>query len=137
MGGRFCLLFSLGVAAGCGSAAPAPSKIGAEEAARAFHEALIARDWTKAYSQLAPETQKVFSGEQFGRLARDYRQQLGFEPAKVQVRSCEERETEATAHITVRGASIKHRFRDAVLLKQLDDQWWVVLPKNFGQANRK
>ena len=134
---RFGLLICVSLIAGCGAASSEPSKSGAESTARVFHEALITRDWPKAYAQLAPETRRRISADQFQQLAQFYRKQLEFEPTKVQVRSCEERDAEATAHITLLGTAVKQRFRDAVLLKQIDSEWRVVLPKNFGQATRK
>jgi hypothetical protein len=104
-----------------------------------YYDALIQQDWPKAYAALDPASQRRCSSQQFGQLARSYRSSLGFEPNAVHVRACDERGTEATAHVvlTGRAATKDGRYMDAVTLRRGDDGWHVVLPPNFGRANKR
>ncbi len=123
------------VLAGCDRAA-APAGSGAREAAHAYYEALLRRDWPKAYAALHPDSRKRLGGEQFAQRAQAYRRDLGFEAEKVHVRACEERGAEAVAHVTLDGRSAGkgRHYRDAVTLRRGDAGWGVVLAPNFGQG---
>jgi hypothetical protein len=63
------------------------------------------------------------------------RRALRFEPEGIHVRSCEERATEAIAHVvlTGRGKSQARRYRDGITLRHTDEGWRVVLLQSFGQ----
>jgi len=127
-----------GVLIGCGRVAEEPPGTGAKECVQAYYEALIHKDWAKGYASLDGQSQKRCSSQQFSRLAQRYRSNLGFEPEVVQVRVCEERGTEATAHVVLTGRSATHtrRYKDAVTLRRRD-YWRVVLPPNFGQTRKR
>jgi hypothetical protein len=126
----------LGAALGCDRAAPPEPGTGAKEAARGFFEALVRQDWAGAYAALDAASRGRCGAGAFARLAEGYRRQLGFEPTAVQVRACEERGAEATAHVALTGrGAARHRFyRDAVTLRREADGWRVVLPPQFGPA---
>jgi hypothetical protein len=53
--------------------------------------------------------------------------------------NCEERASEATARVVLRGrgGSRSRRHNDAVTLHRGDDGWQVALPPNFGIVKRK
>src|SRR5262245_24761520 len=94
------------VAAGSGACAPqAPVavKTGAEEAARAYCDALVRKDWPRAYGLLRLESPGRLSEPQFTGLGENYLRGFGFTPQEVFIRSCEERGAEAKAQIRFRG----------------------------------
>jgi hypothetical protein len=97
------------VLVGCGREPPAGT--GALEVVRDYHEALMRRDWPRAYVARDPDTCKRFSQEQFAWLAKEH---LGFEPTAVHVRSCEERGDEASARVLFEGPRL---YKDAVALR--------------------
>jgi hypothetical protein len=123
---------------GCGRAPEQPLESGAKECVRGYFEALMRKDWPRAYASLDPRSQKRCSSQQFSRLAQSYQRNLGFEPEAVQVRACEERGMEATAHVVLTGrtATHTHRYKDAITLCR-NDEWHIVLPPNFGQARKR
>jgi len=127
------------VLAGCSGSPQQASGTGAKECVQAYYEALIQKDWPQAYAALDPQDQRRCSSQQFGELARNYRNTLGFEPVAVRIWACEERGTEATAHVTLTGRAAKKesRYKDGVTLRRGDDGWHVVLPPNFGRANQR
>jgi hypothetical protein len=122
---------------GCSSpAAPAPAGTGAREAAQGFYDAIVGQDWARAYAALHPDSQASRSAERFSTLAKAYRHNLGFEPDKVTVRTCDEQGRKAIAHVVISGqssAQARH-FKDAVTLRVGPSGWSVVLPPNFGHA---
>src|SRR3954467_12710922 len=95
------LLVAAGVA-GC-AGTTTPRRGGPEEAVQGYFEALCRQDWPRAYAALHPDSRSRCSAEQFARLAKNYRRDLGFEPEEVRVRSCEEHGTEAVAHVVLLG----------------------------------
>lgn len=124
----------LAMTAGCGKSAPAGT--GAREAAVAYYEALEQADWPAAYALLDAASRKRITPDQFARLGQRYRQGLGFQPASVHIRSCEEHGDEAIAHVTLtgKGSAGQVSYRDAVSLRSVEGAWRVVLPPGFGQA---
>src|SRR2546423_910949 len=123
--------------AGCGApAAAVPMGTGAREAAQGFYEAIIGQDWPRAYTALHPDSRSAHSTERFGALAKAYRHNLGFEPDKVAVRSCDEQDRKAIAHVVLSGrtATQARQFKDALTLRLGPSGWAVVLPPNFGHA---
>ena len=120
---------------GCGRVPEATPGTGAKECAQSYFEALLRKDWPKAYALLDPPSQQRCGPAQFSWLAQGYYSHLGFAPEAVQLRACEERGTEATAHVVLTGHTATHyrRYKDAITLRRRDD-WRVVLPANFGQA---
>ena len=127
-----------GILLGCGQLPEESPATGAKECVLGFYAALIQKDWTRAYTFLDPQSQKRYSSQQFSRLAQNYRTSLGFDPERVQVRACEERGAEATAHVVLSGRAATHhrRYKDAITLRRSDD-WRVVLPANFGQGKKR
>jgi hypothetical protein len=127
-----------GVLIGCGPSPEGPAETGAKECVQGYYEAVIRKDWSRAYAALDPGSQQRCTIQQFVRLAQSYRSHLGFEPEAVQVRACEERGTEATGHVVLTGRAVTHhrRYKDAATLRRTDD-WRVVLPPNFGQARKR
>jgi hypothetical protein len=120
--------------AGCGPTPAPPKHSGAETVVRDYYEALLRQDWTQAYASLHPDSRTKFSADEFARLARTYRSQLGFKPQSVKVRSCEEHGDEAIAHVIITGQSAPKRRKDAVTLRRGQAGWAIVLPPRFGQS---
>lgn len=120
--------------AGCSSTPSPPMDTGAREVVRGYCEALLQRDWQRAYAALHPDSRAWCSSERFARLAAKYRHDLGFEPEPVHVRFCQERATRAIAHIVWKGqkASRECAYKDAIVLRQTPQGWGVVLPHSFG-----
>src|SRR5262245_47003077 len=104
---------------GC-SRTPAPSTdTGARKAVQEYCDAVMDRDWKTAYAALHPDSRKLWTAEQFSRSAESYRRKMGFEPQKVQVRSCEEQQTQAVAHVVFMRDTAKHqRYKDGLVLQQ-------------------
>src|SRR6266536_3344417 len=84
---------------GCGERTGQPVDTGARDAARVFAEAIAGQDWSAAYDGLHADARARLPRNDFERLAGQYRRNFGFEPASVQVRSCEEQGEEAKAHV--------------------------------------
>jgi hypothetical protein len=115
------------VLAGCtGTASPADT--GAEQVARAYYEAIIRKDWHKAFGFV--ETRAPGEGKRFAIQAERYHRQLGFEPDQVVIRSCREHGDEATAHVLLKGGG--RLFKDTIVLHKTNGTWHVVLPPRFG-----
>jgi hypothetical protein len=127
-----------GILLGCGQLREESPATGAKECVLGYYEALIQKDWTRAYASLDLQSQKRCSSQQFSRLAQSYTTSLGFDPETVQVRACEERGTEATAHVVLTGRTATHnrRYKDAITLRRSGD-WRVVLPPTFGRAKKR
>ena len=122
------------VSVGCRAAPnPAPGT-GAKEAAQAFAEAIVAKDWPRAYALLSAESNGKIGADQFVWLAQQYRAGLGFEPFTAHVTACEEHGREAIAHVTLTGKGPhRSRFKDALTLRSVGADWGVVLAANFGR----
>jgi hypothetical protein len=131
---RICL-FLAGLLAGCSDHSTAVPDSGAKEKATSYFEALIKRDWQKAYSALDPASRTRVTQDQFARLAKSYRD-LDFEPAAVKLRACEEHADEAIAHVVLVGktAGRDRRYRDSVALRRTAKAWGVILPTDFGRT---
>lgn len=119
---------------GCAREGP-PTGTGAREAAAAFFEAIVRRDWPTAYAGLHPVSRRGLDSATFTRKAQTYRAALGFEPAKVVVRSCDEQGERATVHMLLTDAndSRRHSYREAIALQRSTDGWRIVLHKGFGR----
>jgi hypothetical protein len=122
--------------AGCRKGAQHPPGSGSKDAAKAYYEALIKKDWPKAYANLHAESRSRLGADEFARLAQSYRAGLGFEPEAVQIRAWDEQGAEATVHITFTGAATgrTQRYKDGISLKRGDDGWGVILPQDFGNV---
>jgi hypothetical protein len=129
--GPICCALLLAGLVGCGPALPTTPHTGAEEAARDYFEAIRRGDWTSAYAKLDPESRVQLSLAAFARARADYQQRLGFEPETLHIRSCQEQDDEATAHIVFAGhADGRFRqFKDAAVLRRSASGWGVVLPQ--------
>jgi len=126
-------------ACGCGGQVEQSPDTGARDAARAFAEAIARQDWTTAYEKLHENSRARVPRDEFARRASRYWRNLGFEPASVQVRSCEEQGEEAKAHL-VFGGQVKsgpRQFRDSFLLRRGPEGWGVILPPRFGQSRTR
>ena len=124
---------------GCRGPTGQPADTGARNAARVFAEAIAEQDWPAAYDALHPDSRTRLRRDDFARLARQYRRNLRFEPASVQVRSCEEQGEEAKAHVVFSGQtkSGPRQFRDSLLLRRGSEGWGIVLPRHFGRKTRR
>jgi hypothetical protein len=123
--------------AGCRKAPPQSAGTGAREASQEYLMAVIRRDWTNAYGLLSDESKARVSAERFARLGETYHRSLEFEPHSVFVTACEEKGTEAIAHVTIGGnGQHRNRFRDSLVLHRDGSRWSVVLPNNFGSPPR-
>jgi hypothetical protein len=115
-----------------------PQGTGAEEAARDFFEALSRGDLPLAYGLLHPDSTRQLTADRFVELATQYRRNIGFEPDAVHIRSCEERDTDAVAHIVLTGTGgARYSFKDAVSLRRAEAEWRILLPPRFGQSRRR
>jgi hypothetical protein len=132
---NYAWLALLAAVSGCGGDVATKAGTGAREAVQQYYDALLQRDWQRAYAALLPESQLTCSQEDFIRLAQAYRDKLGFAPEKVNVWSCDERGAEAIAHIVLTGheMAILRRYKDNIVLHQSAGSWRVILPKDFGQ----
>jgi hypothetical protein len=135
----WALLALLAGLSGCG---PTPAEslagTGASEALKSYFESLIRQDWQQAYHVLDPDNQKRWAFQEFTRLGQAYRSNLGFDPEELHVSSCEEKGSEALAHVVLTGhnAAKEMRYKDAVVLRHGADGWRVVLPATFGRKAR-
>ena len=122
-------------ATGCGrSSESSTPDTGSRESVRGFYDAIIRRDWPGAYSLLHPDAAKGLSAQEFGRRAESYRGKLGFDPARVAVRTCEEHGDDATARVALSGpGGNRHTYEDNLFLRRHEGQWRVTLPPRFGQ----
>ncbi len=124
--------------AGCSGPADRSTRVktGAEDKAREFFTALMKRDWVAAYQCLDQQSKAAHTERQFAQLAEAYCRSLGFEPDEVIVQSCDERGTEATAHVNLKGGSgTSARYhKDAVGLRHGPSGWCVLLPAKFGRT---
>jgi hypothetical protein len=121
---------------GCGRPPARPAGTGAREAAQSYFEALLRQDWAGAYRFLHSDNRARCSVEQFTRLAEAHRRSFGFEPQAVRLRTCDEKESEAVAHVafTGRTAQRERLYKDAVFLRRDGEGWGVVLPPGFGKT---
>jgi hypothetical protein len=105
---------------------------------RTFYTAIVREDWPGAYALLAPEVQARLDANEFAALGKQCRAGLGFEPANVEVRSCDEQGSQATAYVVVTGnsASKKNYYRETATLRKGPAGWRVVPPEDFGRAKR-
>ena len=123
--------------AGCGGRAPEAAVVdtGAKAVVQDFCDAIVRQDWGRAYALLQPENSKQISLERFSRLAEAYRSNTGFDPQKVHIRSCEEQDSGAVAHVVFMGGTSHNRqqYKDGLTLRRVDGDWRIVLPQNFGR----
>jgi hypothetical protein len=121
-------------AVGCSGPTGQPADTGARNAARVFADAIAEQDWSSAYDALDADSR--LRRDDFVQQARQYRRNLRFEPASVQVRSCEEQGEEAKAHVVFSGPakSGSRQFRDSLLLRRGPGGWGVVLSRHFGRT---
>jgi hypothetical protein len=119
---------------GCSAGARSAST-GADAAAKAFYVALIQNESATAYGKLDAQSRERVTAEDFAALVENYRKRLGFQPAEVQIRACEEHGAEAVAHVVLVGKKDQKRgaFKDAIHLKQSESGWVVLLPPGFGR----
>jgi hypothetical protein len=113
--------------AGCSGTGPAST--GAETVARTFYEAIIRKDWDRAFALV--ENNADNDRQRFAIQAQQFRRRVGFEPDQVLVRSCREHGDAATAHVLLKGAG--HLFKDVISLHKVDGAWRIVLPPRFGE----
>lgn len=123
------------LAAGCGNPEPSAPDTGARAAAEEFFGGLVAKEPSRAYATLHPDSTKRLSAEQFAALARGYVKNVGFPAEKVAVHASEEQGDRATVHVTLigHGGGQTRRYSDGVTLRREADRWFVVLPTNFGK----
>jgi hypothetical protein len=123
--------------AGCQPPAP-PAGTGAREAALAFYQALVRKDWDAAHATLDPGSRARTAAPRFAALAAVYRGGLGFEPSTVQVSACEEQGDRAVAHVVLLGRPSAHqRFKDTATLRHNPDGWGIILSPAFGTPRRR
>src|SRR3954464_11252591 len=101
---------------GCGSKPTPAADTGAKGAVQAYCDAIVRRDWARAYASVHPESRARWSEPQFARAAEAYRAGLGFDPRSARVRSCEEQGDRAVAHVTFNGDGRRQQYRDGMTL---------------------
>jgi hypothetical protein len=118
-----------------GCSGPSPPGTGAREAVQAFCNALISREWETAYASLHASAHSRCTAQQFAGRAERYRRAIGFEPQLVTIRSCEEHESRAIAHVVFKSpaGSARRYYKDAIVLQRSPNGWGVSLPRKFGQ----
>jgi hypothetical protein len=133
---RIAIVCMVALLAGCGASKSAGT--GAEETARTYFDALTRNDWSGAYELLHSDSTKEVNAARFTQSAQQYVRDLGFTPETVYVRSCDEHNAEAVAHVVLMGSGeAKSSFKDAVVLRRTDSGWRVVLSPRFGHSNRR
>ncbi|MFO0927347.1 MAG: nuclear transport factor 2 family protein [Gemmataceae bacterium] len=134
---RLLLSAALTLAAmvGCGKPAPPITDTGAREVVRNYYEALVARDWPRAYSGLHPDVRRAVTPAAFARWAEGYHRGLGFAAQEVHLRSCDEQGDRAVAHVVLSGAAQHRRrqYRDGVTLRRVADGWYVDPPAGLSR----
>jgi hypothetical protein len=123
--------------AGCTRGPATTDGTGAKGAAQEFFAAVLKEDsGHTAYTLLAADSQARCPETQFLDLARAYRRDLGFVPEETHVRSCEEHDDEAIAHVVAIGSNATGQkfYRDTITLRKEDSAWRVVLSANFGHS---
>jgi hypothetical protein len=124
--------------AGCSPKPLPPAGTGARETADAFFTAIVREDWPAAYLALHPDEQRRASEGTFADAAKRYRRRIGFEPASAIVRTCDERDDGAIAHMTFTAAqpNSSRQFKDSFALHRTATGWGVILPPGFGRPPR-
>jgi len=130
------LLMLLAALIGCGSKPTPATDTGAKDVVQAYGDAIVRRDWSRAYVSLHPESRARWSEAQFARAAEAYRAGLGFDPRSFRVRSCEEQSDRAVAHVMFNGDGRRQQYRDGLTLAFVEGNWRVMLPLNFGKKTR-
>ncbi len=135
---RWAWVILLAVLLGCSRTPAPPNDTGAKEAVRSFYDGLVQQNWQQAYIALDPDSKQRMTLPEFTRLAQAYRGNLGFNPEELHVQSCEEKGTEAIAHVVLTGRNESHlrRYKDALVIRQTVEGWRVVLPATFGRNGR-
>jgi hypothetical protein len=105
---------------------------GAEEVARQYYGSIVRSNWADAYAVVQPDSTGTPSAARFAEQAKRFRQQLGFEPEQVVVRSCEEQSHSAFAHVVIKGGG--RSYKHAIVLRKVGEDWRVVVPARFGEA---
>ncbi|WP_029629662.1 nuclear transport factor 2 family protein [Zavarzinella formosa] len=121
---------------GCSSSTPpAAPDTGAKKVVQDYGEAVVRRNWPKAYALLHPDNHKQWPLEQFTRLAESYRRNLEFEPQRLHIRSCEEQTDRVVAHVVFIGGNShqRHSFNDGLTLYQAEGKWLILLTPKFGK----
>ena len=133
------IVWVAGVMMGCDPAPLPPSGTGAREAAQRYCDALLEKDWPRAYAALHPDSRARYSASRFARLAERYCRELGFEPEPARIRFCQEQGTRTVAHIVWKGqkAAHEHFYKEVIILHSTPAGWGVVLPQNFGSGRRR
>jgi hypothetical protein len=123
----------------CGRPRRRPANRGARDVAASYGDALLHRDWPRAYATLDTESQARLAPEEFTRLAEQYRAGMGFEPEVVHVTACEQHGVDALAHIAFTGwaAGKYRRYKDAVALRHSAAVWGVVVLPHFGRGKTR
>src|SRR5262245_2811850 len=128
---RMWLLAALVVGGGCAKK-PIATQSGAETALREFGQALVGKDWPRAYQALHPESRAALGEKQFARLGANYLAGIGFEADEFLIRSCDERGSEVLAQARLRGHAAELRtYKDTFTIKRDTAGWGVVLPSYF------
>jgi hypothetical protein len=133
---RECLVGGVlaGLAAGCNTSAPAPSGTGAREAALAFFQAVVTKDWGAAHASLEPESRGRVPVERFASLGGTYLAAVGFAALSAHVTACDEQGDRAVAHVVLTGRPAAHqRYKDTTALRRGPKGWGVVLAAHFGR----
>ena len=128
----FCTLSCL---SGCSRTEEKPPGTGAREVAIEFFEGLSRGDWETSYDFLSHQAQKAQSLASFTSSAKNYTTNVGFPIAKIFVRSCEEQNDTAIAHLTLadESNSRKFSFKESVVLQKSENKWAITLPEKFGR----
>ena len=120
---------------GCTRTAAPIADTGSRSAVQKYCDAVVRCDWKTAYATLHSDSTAKWSAEQFRLAAEGYRRKFGFVPETVHIRSCEEHDTQAIAHVNFKGHSTtKHQlYTDGLVLRHTAEGWRVILPHNFGK----
>jgi hypothetical protein len=134
-------LLCLGVlflAAGYGCRHSAPPAVPPSQAVvESYCQALVRKEWTRAYGLLDAESQKRCSRQRFVQLGPLEIDKFGFVPESCHVHSCQQREATAIAQLVFYSSPAKNRrYRDSLTLRQSGGEWKIELPENFGVKRR-
>jgi hypothetical protein len=136
---RCAILFVIILHAGCSKHEESLLvSTGADATTQEFFDALLHRDWRKAYSMLDSNSKAWCSEQRFAELGVSYMTEFGFDPATVNV-SVSESGDHASAIALFHGpsSSTNSHFKDGTELRRNGGKWFVVLRTNFGKATAK
>jgi hypothetical protein len=126
------------LAAWCGCRhVPPPPEPPSWAVVESFCQALVQKEWARAYTLLDPESQKRCPQQRFAQLGPLEIDKFGFVPESCRVQSCQQREGTGIAQVDYCSSPTKNRrYRDTLTVRQNGAEWKIALSGNFGIKGR-